>query len=88
MSHPQTTYTETLNWLLQAQHAFSHGNPALGMSCLVKAEQLIPEIDGALQFLQCQNTADKIWKEYLLESELDGKSCVRELRVQNNWQVA
>lgn len=81
----QTKYAETCNWLLQAQHAFRHGNPALGTSCLVKAEQTIPEIEDCLQFLACQTSADRIWRDWMIQGGLEQ---TQEFRVHNNWQVA
>lgn len=83
----QSAYVKTLNLLLQAQHAFSHDNPALGTSCLVAAEQTIPEIEDCQQFLNAQLRADDLWRDHMIGSGLV-ESGVRELRIHNQWQVA
>ncbi len=66
----QDTAYETANLLVAAQKMFKDHHVSMGTALLVRAEQKLPHVSDPLLYLQLTLHCDRLWRDFLLESEL------------------
>lgn len=60
---------QSLHILCLAEAYFDRNQPQLAMALLVAAEQTIPNIEDPQLFLRAQCHADRLWRDYLIQTK-------------------